>query len=332
MWRLHIMKNTERKDRTSKNVKAVKEEKVKKSSKEDQLMEPKKMERLKAILSDEAQFTVVSEAFKRFCRYSDPSSCNDAINALIAYALGNKYKQTTLENLGIAELPEEALQIIFPELRKYFERKKGSFIPELRKEVEDALCTLRNKAQSSFEKKDNVAISIWIYKKLCYFKEHNCQSEIDRVKYLLHSEEERFFFGGLQQIFMNKDTANQLKPLAGCIANLLDAMTEHSNNSSTHATIADAMGSAGINLQDFPEVNPEPEVEPEATVEEMPEVEPEAETLVAEAIIKGWHDVLDENKNSMIDEINKWKCGAFAFHKHVPGVFEISMTIHFLKE
>ena len=39
------MKNTERKDRTSKNVKPVTEEKVKKSSKEDQLMEPKKMER-----------------------------------------------------------------------------------------------------------------------------------------------------------------------------------------------------------------------------------------------------------------------------------------------
>ena len=79
-------------------------------------------------------------------------------------------------------------------------------------------------------------------------------------------------------------------------------------------------------------MNPEPEVEPEATVEEMLDDESEAETLVAEAIIKGWHDVIDENKNSMIDEINHLKCGAFAFHKHVPGVFEISMTIYYLKE
>lgn len=214
-------------------------------------METKKILKLKELLSD-ADFDRVMESIQLFCEsYDHPAKNNDGINALIAFALETPYLQETLEHLGLDGIEStQALNIVFREYYKEFTKLVAPFRPALFEEELEAFTAIQRKAQSCYPGKDEKAIADWIYLKLRWYLD-TCEEQVSKTIFLLSADKEKFKFGGLRSLGLNKEVAEKLLPMANGMGALMTTMKKKSQETSIGSAISDALSKKGLSMEQF---------------------------------------------------------------------------------
>lgn len=218
-------------------------------------MENNKMMKLKNILSEE-DFQRALISVDIFKKYSPPWENNDAINSLWAFAMENEFLETVLNQLSISGLPSEALEILFREYFKQFTLKLGySFTRRtITKDEKEIINELKKLAQSTFPNKDENTIACWLYNRIQWFLETSNTEEAQRTIFLLSHDTDKFRFGGLRSINLNKETSEKLLPLAKVIGRLMSTMYDdmhHINNVMQKTAMQEAFEKAGAFDNDF---------------------------------------------------------------------------------
>jgi len=166
--------------------------------------------KFKKLLNDE-NILVITKAFENFCIHS--STVARDILWRMTYSTDSAYQE--IYNLGLNQknIPTEKILLFRNELRYQYEQKYSNFLKlNSEGELEEVYSTLMNKT-------DSIVANV-VYNR-CYLERNS--SEINRILFLLQSEKEQNYFGGIRSLNFNIKETEYLKLYHTEIHNLLQA-------------------------------------------------------------------------------------------------------------
>lgn len=157
----------------------------------------------------------IVRAFNQFCSFDS----EDALETLWGMTYSKENAQQELYILGLNSdiIPSEKVLLLRNELRYQYEEvtQKGfvHFYESTDEKITNAFKILTNRADSIVASK--------VYKQCDVLFE---KSEVDRVLFLLKSDKEAYYFGGIRSLGFDMEESEYLKPYHLEIHNLLEAM------------------------------------------------------------------------------------------------------------
>ena len=182
----------------------------------------------------DANREALMSAFQQFCKFTP----DNAIKQLWRMGYTSKAYNTALENgaeaiealkpyitetlsvLGLndEQFPLESMDLLRNELRFQYEQKVPNF---LEAKMDDAAC------ETAYEMLKNQTDSIIANVVYNHCIERIYITGVERVLFLLNSDEEKNSFGGIRSLHFSKVESNYLKPFHKQIHELLKAMYDH---------------------------------------------------------------------------------------------------------
>ena len=215
---------------------------------------------------------VITEVCAKFCAYPPEY----AFNILWNMTLANDIATRTIELLGLNPeiIPCENISTFRNELRYQYEKLNPDFLKvDVSEEYQEAFETLKNHADSI------VATTVFEH---CCNTLYEGEESVKRILFLLNSEKENLYYGGLRALHFCDYEANHLKQFHEQIHNLLSVMFNHhyehiSNKNTPFEGLSERLTDAGIQIpfdlqekcSEFAETAPE-ENQPEKVADEAP--------------------------------------------------------------
>lgn len=223
------------------------------------------------LLNDENR-PIITAAFEKFCKLGpDSARC-----LLWRLTFNTDIASTALVELGLnAEIiPLDKISTFRNELRSQYEQLRSNFLEvDVPSECQEAFASLKNHTD---------AIVANVVYEHCQSRVYGDEDMINRLLFLLSSDKENHFYGGIRSLYFSYEEADYLKPYHIQIHDMLNALHEHYKNQCGTALknlpfegLAGLIEEAGIELPfDFKEVAQE--ACDEAIEEFLAEMEAEA--------------------------------------------------------
>jgi len=236
---------------------------------------------VKLIESDDAR-QAYTNACKKFCGLTEDVT-EDILWRLTYYNPDDSSKDLQRLGLNPEEIPAEILTALRNELRsQYKQHHPDAWKVDVPKTCMEAFTDLKNHTD------EIVATKVLNH---CFSRVTTSEEDMERVLFLLKSDIEKWYFGGLRELKFNSEQASYLKPYHMEIHNLFVAVCEQfkqqcrSGDSFTNkpfAGLSDRLNEAGVNVSDdelpynfsdpVSDTDADEDVQPESHVEEPAEV------------------------------------------------------------
>ena len=129
---------------------------------------------------------------------------------------------TSIEEKDGTFIPASLIKGFRNELRGVYSQKNPAFLNEINPEQEECFKVFD-------EKMNDRILSFGIYRRIVSVIRDSEPEESGRINYLLHSPEEKNFFGGLRSLRLRKFEAKVFKEKVECIAELFDDVMKASH-------------------------------------------------------------------------------------------------------
>ena len=172
--------------------------------------------KFKKLLKDE-DYSIVEEAFKKFCTYEPAIALKVLWN--LTYSSNTAVEEVYKLGLDNKIIPEQNFLNFRNELRYQYEQCTEYNEFDLSEElIDDENIT---KAFLDLKNKSDVIVAVIVYEQC---KEILDDSELERTLYLLQSDRDNNYFGGIRSMRFNIEEADYLKTFHMEIYNLLNAL------------------------------------------------------------------------------------------------------------
>lgn len=244
------------------------------------------------LVNDENRPIIVA-AFEKFCNI-DPET-TVARDILWDLTYNPEVSSKALQELGLNQeiISPENVSKLRDELRHQYEKiHKGYLVVDVSEEYIPAFEALSKKAGPIVA---SVVNELCSYRMLGY--------DVPRALFLLSSDKENFFFGGICEVGFTSKEAEYLKPFHMQIHDLLKAMYDRKQDASRNTPLSgldSIIKDAGIELPFIVGEETQEAVEP---LNEVPQVAVEPETLV-KAPVEAAAETSNEAQAEQPDEVN----------------------------
>ena len=184
--------------------------------------------KFKKLLPEDIKSSDILDAFQRFCALQP----NEAINLLWCLTYSENSAEIAFNIIGLSFQYIPIIELR-NELRHHYNNFHPGFltIEATSQEVQEAYNTLK--------KKTDLIVSHIVYKH-CNLRMFLVETEINRIIYLLNSDKENYFFGGIKALGFSSEEATFLKNSHKEISNLFKAMYDANQQDSKNLPFLEA--------------------------------------------------------------------------------------------